>query len=311
MVYNEKHRNDVPVLFVSFRRCVAMRTDSRDTDPEIERIQYEMLRKLGPSERMRLMRSLSQDVMQMSWQAIRRANVGATGEEIELRFVAIIYGEEIANRLSGYLVRQDSRAMISKDILEAIRPFVEALEQLNVSYYIGGSVASSVMGKPRSTLDADIVADLRPRDVQPLIELLEKEYYIVDSMIEDAIRHRSSFNIIFLKNAIKIDVFIPKREAFVAAEFQRKRAIRIGEGDYARVYEVASPEDTILRKLDWYKAGGSVSERQWLDVLGILKLNAAALDFAYMKDWAADLGVSNLLEQALTDAGLPTDDIGS
>jgi hypothetical protein len=195
--------------------------------------------------------------------------------------------------------------MISKDILEAVRPFVEALEQLGVGYYIGGSVASSAMGKPRSTLDADIVADLRPKHVQPLVGLLENDYYIVDSMIEDAISHRSSFNIIYLKNAIKVDVFIPQRDAFAASEFTRKRIIPLGEDDYTRDYAVASPEDMVLRKIDWYNMGSGVSERQWLDVLGILKLNGTALDFVYMREWAADLNISDLLERAIEDAGLP------
>lgn len=195
--------------------------------------------------------------------------------------------------------------MIGRDILEAIRPFVDALEQLQVKYYIGGSVASSAMGRPRSTLDADIVADLRPKHVRPLVKMLENEYYIVDGMIEDAIKHRSSFNVIFLKNAVKIDVFIPKRDAFAASEFIRRQAIRLGEDDYARSYDFASPEDTILRKLNWYRMGGGVSERQWLDVLGILKLNGMTLDFAYMRDWAANLALIDLLERALEDAGLP------
>lgn len=197
--------------------------------------------------------------------------------------------------------------MISKDILDAIRPFVEVLEQLGVGYYIGGSVASSAMGIPRSTLDADIIADIRFEHIQPLVVMLENEYYIVDSMIEDAIKRRASFNIIYLKNSIKLDVFILSGGAFAASEFRRRQAIPLGESDYIRDYEVASPEDIILHKLDWYKMGGNVSERQWLDVLGIFKLNGAALDLLYMKKWAANLGITDLLEQALEDAGLSGD----
>jgi hypothetical protein len=82
-----------------------MKTDSQDTNPEIERVQYEMLRKLGPAERVRLMRSLSQDVMQMSWRAVQRANPEASHKEIDLLFVAMIYGEELAANLGDYLLR--------------------------------------------------------------------------------------------------------------------------------------------------------------------------------------------------------------
>src|ERR1044072_6076080 len=109
--------------------------------------------------------------------------------------------------------------MIGKEIIEAITPVVEAFEQLGVSYYIGGSVASSVLGIPRSTLDADIVADLKLSQVQALVKLLENDYYIVDTMIQDAISRRASFNMISFKNALKIDVFIRGNEPFDLAEF--------------------------------------------------------------------------------------------
>ncbi|MEO8288535.1 MAG: hypothetical protein ABI670_19110 [Chloroflexota bacterium] len=200
--------------------------------------------------------------------------------------------------------------MIGKDILQAIRPFVEALEELGIAYYIGGSIASSAMGIPRSTLDADIVADIDLEHVQPLVSLLQGEYYIVDSMMTDAIIRRTSFNIIYLKNSIKIDVFLPKKEAFDTSEFSRKQDILLGEDDCARGFAIASAEDTILRKLEWYKMGGGVSDRQWLDVLGLLKLKGSGLDIVYLTTWATDLGINNLLQQAMNDAGLqPEEDI--
>ena len=85
-----------------------MKADSRDTNPDVERVQYEVLRRLGPAERVRLMRSLSQNIMQMSWQAIRRANLEATDDEVELLFVAMVYGEELATRLKNYLKQQQA-----------------------------------------------------------------------------------------------------------------------------------------------------------------------------------------------------------
>jgi hypothetical protein len=200
--------------------------------------------------------------------------------------------------------------VIGRDILEAIRPVIEALEQLGIPYYIGGSVASSALGIPRSTLDADIIADIKPKHIQALVQLLEDDYYIVDSMVGDAIRRRASFNIIRFSNSIKIDVFIPRNEPFDVNQFRRKQSIELGEGERARSYEVASPEDLVLQKLSWYKMGGKTSERQWLDALGILKLNSATLDAHHMIHWAAIIGVSDLLEKAFLDAGLsPTGEI--
>ncbi len=65
---------------------------------------------------------------------------------------------------------------------------------------------------------------------------------------------------------------------------------------------VASAEDTLLAKLEWYRMGGEVSERQWRDVLGALKVQAGALDLEYLHRWASELGVDDLLERALTQS---------
>src|SRR3954470_15453589 len=96
------------------------------------------------------------------------------------------------------------------DILAATTPIVEVLEQLTVSYYIGGSVGSSVHGLPRLTIDVDLVADLRIEHVRPLVKLLEESYYIDADAVRDAIRRKSSFNAIHLDTMLKVDVFIPK-----------------------------------------------------------------------------------------------------
>jgi hypothetical protein len=196
--------------------------------------------------------------------------------------------------------------MISQDILEAITPVVEAFEQLGVAYYIGGSVASSVHGIPRTTLDADIVADLRTEHVSFFVERLETDYYVDAEMITKAIERRSSFNVVYLAMMLKVDVFIFKGQRFDNEEFRRARpdSLDTTEGATSRLFYVASPEDIVLRKLEWYKMGGGVSERQWLDVLGVLKLQGQRLEMPYLRRWAEELEVSDLLDRALEDAGL-------
>lgn len=94
------------------------------------------------------------------------------------------------------------------DIMVPIIPLVDALEQLGVSYYIGGSVASSAHGLPRSTIDADIIADLRMEHIQPLVNMLKNRYYIDADMIRDAIRNRSEFNVIHFDTNLKVDIFL-------------------------------------------------------------------------------------------------------
>ena len=188
------------------------------------------------------------------------------------------------------------------DILITLEPLVEALEELGVPYHIGGSVASSLYGLPRLTIDVDIIAELRLEHIRPLVIRLQTNYYIDEDMIRDAIRRRSSFNVIHLDTMLKVDVYIPKSRSFDQEELRRVQQEVLLEG--TRPFNVASPEGTILNKLEWYRMGGEVSDRQWNDILGVLKVQGTHLDMAYLQRWAANLKVTDLLERALVDAGL-------
>ncbi len=189
------------------------------------------------------------------------------------------------------------------DWVPALRPLIQAFDALGIAYQIGGSLASSAWGLPRATQDADVVADLRAEHVAPLVARLQDEYYIDDQMIRDAIRHHSSFNVLHQPTLFKVDVFIRKPTAFENGTFQRARRGELAESEPEQAW-MTSPEDIILHKLVWYQMGNRVSERQWLDVLGVLKVQGTALDTAYLRDWAAQLGVADLLAQAWSEGGL-------
>lgn len=166
-------------------------------------------------------------------------------------------------------------------ILAAIIPIVEVFEQLEIKYHIGGSVASSVHGIIRGTLDADLVADLRLEQVRSFVKRLEANYYIDEDSVRDAVRRRSSFNAIHLDTMLKVDVFIPKTRAFDQEEQHRVRQQPLIED--TRPFYVASPEDTILNKLEWYRMGGEISDRQWNDILGVLKVQSTQIDMVYLQ----------------------------
>ena len=192
--------------------------------------------------------------------------------------------------------------MNAAEIIAAITPVVTAFEQLNIDYYIGGSVVSSLYGFPRATFDVDLIANLRLEHVSSLVKLLNATYYIDEDMIRDAIRHLSSFNILYLNTMLKIDVFIPKQRAFDKEEQQHIQQAVLVEG--TRLFLVTSPEDIILNKLEWYRMGNEISDRQWNDILGVLKVQEAKLDLTYLQHWSQVLKVSDLLQRALVDAGL-------
>ena len=193
--------------------------------------------------------------------------------------------------------------MKQPDLLAATTPVVEALEALGVAYHIGGSVASSAQGIARTTLDVDLIADIQFEHVQPLVQRLAEGYYVDGDMITEAIQRRACFNVIHLETMLKVDVFVLKDRSYDRQAFQRRYADTLEDVPGARIFYLASPEDTVLNKLEWYRMGDEVSERQWLDVLGVIKVQADSLDLGYLRRWAAQLDLADLLQRALDEAG--------
>jgi len=175
---------------------------------------------------------------------------------------------------------------------------IESLDQLQISYLIGGSLASALQGEPRSTVDADIVADMRKEDAAPLAHALASEFYVDEESICEAIQTRRSFNVIHLNTGFRVDIFVRKPRPFDDAQFAR-RTRQVIAIDPERAAFVASPEDTILAKLEWYRLGGETSDRQWRDILGILKVQGERLDRNYLREQSQSLSIRDLLERAI------------
>ena len=101
---------------------------------------------------------------------------------------------------------------------------------------------------------------------------------------------------------MKVDVFVSKQGPFERALFDRLTPEFLDSGGTSIPHPMPRAEDVILLKLDWYRAGGEVSERQWGDVLGVLRVAAGDLDRVYLSQWATQLGLSTLLDRALLGA---------
>lgn len=186
--------------------------------------------------------------------------------------------------------------------IETALRVAERFEVLGVRYFIGGSVASMVFGESRVTYDVDIVVDARTIGVERLVTAFEVDFHVDAELVRVAVRERRSFCMLNRSSATKIDVYVVEPTGFTGSELDRRRVIRMGRSADAEAF-VASPEDIVLQKLRWYRAGGEVSERQLRDVDGVLKSRGTSLDVGYMRKWAAELGVADLLQSALDRTG--------
>lgn len=173
------------------------------------------------------------------------------------------------------------------------------LEGLGIPYVIAGSIASTIHGEPRATLDVDVVILLRSSQTSDLCTTFERDFFVDRQGLREAVRT----TMIHRDQHVKVDLY-PRPDSGINAE-ERRRAhrVRLTEGADSEV-SVQSPEDTVLQKLVWYRKAGEVSDRQWRDVQGVLKARLRTLDHDYLRTWAAELGVADLLQRARRDAGL-------
>lgn len=190
--------------------------------------------------------------------------------------------------------------MLTEPILVTLL-VVDAFDALNIPYFIGGSLATAIHGIARATMDVDLVADIQAEQIPQLLQALGEAFFADNQMIENAIRQGMSYNLIHKETMFKVDIFPVKNRAFDRSQFERRTAYALADEPERMAY-VASPEDNILAKLEWYRLGGEVSDRQWQDILNVLKIQGERIDRTYLQHWAEQLMVSNLLQRALEQA---------
>ena len=173
------------------------------------------------------------------------------------------------------------------------------LDVLGVRHTIGGSIAASFAGEPRSTIDIDFVVALDRAHVAPLVAALQ-DFYVAEEALYRAVETHGTANLIHQDSQIKVDMFMAGGTPLDDQQLARRLRVEVRPG---QVIYIHPPEDVLLQKLRWYRMGGEVSDRQWRDIIGIIRTQGNRLDRQYLAANAPILGVDRELERALLEAG--------
>lgn len=269
------------------------RAQSEDTNPQVDLFYFANLRQKPLAWRIERFTTLNLSARQLSLFA---AQTQPSAMSIRWDYVRRRLGQEWADSLAD---KQGTVMII--DPLAFAQKVISILESLDIRYYIGGSVASSLWGESRYTEDIDLIIDLEARKTMSLHQsFLDADFYSSDLAMEDAVKGCcSSFNILDQETLEKADLFILQPTSFATVKMDRRIQYALPNG---RSIWLSSPEDSVLQKLVWRR--DSLSERQWRDILGILKVQGDHLDFGHLRQWAGLLNLAQDLEQALLETGL-------
>jgi hypothetical protein len=282
-----------------------MRTQSRDTHPEAERVLIDLIRKAPIAKRFGLVRSTTASLLKANLRDIEKSFPHASQSKIAQQFLLRsrqTQRQAMAEALEIALRNRQSWHIGNSDVLLALKSTVDILEKHHVAYYIGGSLVSSLYGMQQLAQDIDLVIAITSSQISALIADMRPNDLLSEAAIYNAVQNYGSFSTLHLETLFKLDVIIPQRTMFEQQANQRRQWHTLDKA--SRLFPVSSPEDIVLVKLKHHQQAGKVPDDQWNDILGVLKVQGPHLNLAYMDQWAEHLDVANLLKQACDDAGL-------
>jgi len=174
---------------------------------------------------------------------------------------------------------------------------IEVLDANKIAYMITGSLASSLQGEPRATHDIDIVVQILPGSVPALLKAFPLLIFTYPKSAQDALLHKSMFNLLDTREGDKVDFWILTNDQFDESRFSRRYAVEV----FGITMFVSTPEDTILVKLRWAKLSGG-SEKQFTDALRVFEVQAGELDLSYLEMWSVKLAVQELWQKLKSEA---------
>jgi hypothetical protein len=271
-------------------------SEPNDTSPEATQVLLQVYRAMSPGRKWLLLGEMYQDARVLHAVGVRLRNPAATPREIRADWLRVQLG------FMGETTMSEPPPDQSVQNLRDLREVLGVFTRLDIPYALGGSMASSVHGVSRHTRDADITVEPFPGKEAALAAGFGPDYYVSEAALRDALRRRSSFNIINTTTGFKVDVFARHDAGFEESAMRRRIAVEFPDAPGKPLF-LHTAEDVILFKLRWYRLGNESARQQWTDVLGVLQVQAGRLDQAYLDHWAADLGVTDLLRRARQEAG--------
>jgi len=265
---------------------------ARDTNIEADIYLFAKLQELSIAQRIQLFIAHDQGIKKLCLAGIKFRHPHASLETIRSSFACAILGEKLSPQFQS---KGKNENMWIQDSIALAGELHQLLTSINIPYYVSGGVASSIHGEPRSSRDLDLVIEIQLDQIDLLVDILKTGYYFLYGGVEGIkLGRERMLNITHTEAIANADLYITDTSPFAISQMQRRLLLDL-EG--IPKFWLASPEDIILQKLRWGK--DTQSEKQWRDVLGILKLQASSLDQKYLAQWAKHLDLSETLTNAL------------
>ena len=266
-----------------------------DTTPEFDAFEFELLRRRSPHDRLQIAAALMRGARELSLRSLRQTFQELSASAIAAKVVRVWLGDDVPPNLLSTGI---TMAWIQDSLGLAIQ-LHHLFDHTNIPYYVTGGLAAIAYGEPRTTRDADIVLAIAPTDIAPLVVALEADGFYVPGVEDVRTGRLSILQATHIETISRADLIVAGREERDLPSFQRRRAIEVKE---QQSLFFASPEDVILSKLAWRQR--SESEKQWRDVLGVMKVQGEKLDFVYLVRQAEVVGLWEALREAAIAAGV-------
>jgi len=270
------------------------RPQAEDISAETDKLTFHLLRQRTPRERLSMAASLTKSARKLSLSSLTQQFAHLSPTQFAQKIARAWLQDHCP---PNYFPTVKSEMWIQDSVQLAVK-LHPIFAELGVPYYITGGVAAISYGEPRTTQDLDLVIAISPTDIHRLTDVLSECGFYVPGIDDVALGRMKTLQITDIESISRADLIVAGTDEFEQLKFERRRVI---EFESTMLY-FASPEDVILNKLQWRQR--SSSEKQWRDVLGVLKVQDEQLDFDYLWQWAEILGLALDLDQAFTEAGL-------